>query len=446
MTIDIKALRKRLGKRDATIESRLLHLSDPEQDGPVVPDIPASSMYQARDEATLAGRFQSIIDSDPPVERVIPEGAAKIYLRLGSPLEWKLAEALALAQGGDAAIMFSDGMRAIASSICFRLHAGAEMIAGVPLYGCTDNLFTNTIPRMGVKVHFLKPDDIEGIAARINRRTRVVYLETISNPSLTMPDLAAVKALLAEVNKGRFPGEQVTLVLDNTFATPYCCNPFALGPHLDDLIVVHSTTKGINGFSTGLGGVAVIPWSYWKDLFLYRKDHGGTLAPEQAHHLLTKSIRTLALRIRKMQENARALAALLEAHRGVKKVFFPGLKSFPQYELAKRTLRDWYGEFAPGHMLSFVMKGRTQEISERRGRALMDHLSENSDLFVVAVSLGYIGTLIEDPNRGTHATISPEEREAKGITPGLIRVSAGIEHPDDLQRDLLAALDRAARS
>jgi len=446
MAIDLKSLRQRLKKSNATIESRILHLCDPEQDGPVVPDIPACSMYQARDEATLAGRFQSVIDSDPPVDRTIPEGAAKIYLRLGSPLEWKLAEALALAQGGETAIMFSDGMRAIASAICFRLHTGAEMIAGVPLYGCTDNLFTNTIPRMGVKVHFVRPDDLKSIAARINRRTRVVYLETVSNPSLTMPDLAAVKALLSELNERRLPGEHITLVLDNTFATPYGCNPFAIEPHLDDLIVVHSTTKAINGFSAGLGGVAVIPWAYWKDLFLYRKDHGGVLSPEQAHHLLTKSIRTLALRFRKMQENATVLAALLEAHPGVKRVFFPGLASFPQHQLAKRTLRDWYGKFAPGHMLSFVMKGRTQEVAERRGRALMDHLATSSSFFVVAVSLGYIGTLIEDPNRGTHATISKEEREAKGITPGLLRISVVIEHPDDLQRDLLAALDRAARS
>lgn len=446
MDIDLKTLRRRLKNGDSSIESRLLHICDPENDGPVVPDIPASSMYQSRDAATLAGRFQSIIASNPPVDRVIPEGAAKIYLRLGSPIEWKLAEALALAQGGETAIMFCDGMRAIASSICFRLHTGAEMIAGVPLYGCTDNLFTNTIPRMGVKVHFVRPENLEAIENAINRRTRVIYLETISNPSLTMPDLAAVKALVRKANEKRLPGEHITLVIDNTFATPYCCNPFALGPDLDDLIVVHSTTKGINGFSAGLGGVAVIPWSYWKDLFLYRKDHGGTLAPEQAHHLLTKSLRTMALRIRKMQKNAMAMATLLEAHPGVKQVFFPGLPSFPQYDLARKSFIDWYGEFAPGHMVSFVMKGRTAEVAARRGAAVMDYLAGHSELFVLAVSLGYIGTLIEDPNGGTHATIGPEERKAKGIIPGLIRLSAGIEHPDDLQRDLLAALDRASRA
>ena len=118
-------------------------------------------------------------------------------------MEWKLAEALAIAQGGETAIMFCDGMAAISSSVSFRLHSGAEMIAGVPLYGCTDNLFTNTIPRMGVKVHFVRPDDTEAIARHVNRRTRVIYLETVSNPSLRMPDLAGIKQVIRDANERR---------------------------------------------------------------------------------------------------------------------------------------------------------------------------------------------------------------------------------------------------
>ena len=255
MTLDLEALRARLAGGETTIESRLLHLPDPVGDGPVVPDVPASSMWMAGNEETLAARFQSIIDSDPPVDRVIPEGAAKIYLRLGSPLEWKLAEALALAQGGDTSILFCDGMRAIASAVAFRLHSGAEMITGVPLYGCTDNLFTNWMPKMGVKVHYVAPDDVDTIRERINRRTRVIYVETVSNPSLKLADLPALKELLAKVNADRVEEEKVSLVIDNTFATPYCCNPFDMGPQMDETIVVHSTTKGINGFSAGLGGV-----------------------------------------------------------------------------------------------------------------------------------------------------------------------------------------------
>jgi cystathionine beta-lyase/cystathionine gamma-synthase len=441
MSIDLEALRARLAGGTASIESRLLHLPDPEGDGPVVPDIPASSMWKSENEEILAARFQSIIDSDPPVDRVIPEGAAKIYLRLGSPLEWRLAEAVALAQGGDTAILFCDGMRAIASAVAFRLHSGAEMIAGVPLYGCTDNLFTNWLPKLGVKVHFVAPDDVAAIRDRINRRTRVLYVETVSNPSLKLADLPALKALLAEVNANRVEEEKVSLVVDNTFATPYCCNPFALEPEMDETIVVHSTTKGINGFSAGLGGAVVIPWKHWKMLFLHKKDFGGTLAPEQAHHLLTKSLRTMALRIRRMQENTRQVADLLEAHPAVETTIYPGLPAFPQHDLARKMLVDWNGEFAPGHMISFVMDGADADERMARGTKMMDHLSAHSNLFITAVSLGYIGTLIENPNRGTHATISPEEREARGIRPGLIRLAVGIEPADDLMRDLLAALD-----
>ncbi|MHC4472538.1 MAG: hypothetical protein ACYS99_16435, partial [Planctomycetota bacterium] len=135
MALNLSELRKRLKKAPLSVESRLLHLPDPDDDGPVVPDVPASSMYQAESEEVLARRFQSVIDSDPPEDRAIPEGAEKIYLRLGSPLEWKLAEAFAIAQGGETSILFSDGMRAIASAVGFRLHAGAELVAGVPLYG-----------------------------------------------------------------------------------------------------------------------------------------------------------------------------------------------------------------------------------------------------------------------------------------------------------------------
>ena len=147
-----------------------------------------------------------------------------------------------------------------------------------------------------------------------------------------------------------------------------------------------------------------------------------------------------------MQENARALADLMETHGAVSHVYYPGLASFSQHALAKRTLIDWRGEFAPGHMLSFVLKGRTADVQERRGHALMNWLAESSRVYIIAVSLGYIGTLIEDPNRGTHATISREERKAKGIEPGLIRISTGIEDTDDLLRDLLLALDKAAKA
>jgi len=223
------------------------------------------------------------------------------------------------------------------------------------------------------------------------------------------------------------------------------CNPFAVGPELEDMIVLHSTTKCINGFSSGVGGVCVFPWKYWKDLFLYKKDTGGTLPPAESHGLLTRSVRTMAMRFRRGQSNAQAVAEMCARHPAVERVIYPGLEDFPDAALAREQFRDWDGEFAPGHMLALVMAGADDE--ERLGNAkrFLDHLNAHSRNYVMAVSLGYVGSLIEDPNSGTHATIGPEERDARGIIPGLVRASTGIERPEDLIRDMLKALD-AVRS
>jgi methionine-gamma-lyase len=425
-----------------SIESRLIHLADPaDGDGPVVPSIPASTTYAADCTRQLAERFQSIIDLDPSRDRFVPEGASKIYLRLGNEIEWKLCEALALAQGGETALMFSDGMGAVKAAVSFRTNANSEIVCAVPVYGCTDNLFTGTMPREGRTVRFADLRDPEALRPLINRRTRVVYLETLANPNLRMFDLAGLKQIVLEANEKRFEEERIILVIDNTFMTPCGCNPFAVGPELEDMIVLHSTTKGINGFSSGVGGVCVMPWKYWKDLFLYRKDTGGTLAPAESHGLLTRSVRTMSMRFHKAQQNAQAVAELCAAHPAVSEVIYPGLPDFPDHELARQQLRDWDGNFAPGHMLAFVMSGDTDEARLENARRLLDSLRVESGNYLLAVSLGYVGTLMEDPNSGTHATVGPEERDARGIIPGLVRLSTGIERKDDLVRDLLKALD-----
>lgn len=445
--MNIDEYRSRYAAEDAadSIESRLIHLTDPEGgDGPVVPSIPASTMYGAANTQQLADRFQSLIDFDPDRDTFIPEGASKIYLRLGNEVEWKLCEAFAMAQGGETAVVFGDGMSAVKAAVSFRTNANSEIICAVPVYGCTDNLFTGVLPREGRTVRFADLRDPETLRGLINRRTRVVYLETLANPNMRMFDLPAIKTILKETNESRFEEERITLVIDNTFMTPCGCNPFAVGPELPDMVVLHSTTKGINGFSCGVGGVCVIPWRYWKDLFLYRKDTGGTMAPADAHGLLTRSMRTLSLRFHRAQENAMAVAALCAAHPAVDEVIYPGLEGFPHADLAREQFRDWDGEFAPGHMLALVMTGATDDERLERAKTLLDRLAGTSRNYVLAVSLGYVGTLMEDPNSGTHATIGAQERDTRGIIPGLVRFSTGIEKADDLLRDLLAALDSVA--
>ncbi|GAB4563140.1 MAG: methionine gamma-lyase [Haliangiales bacterium] len=430
---------------DYTLESYLLHLSDPEREGPVVPDIPSSATYRARDAAHLEELFLSLIRANPSEEREIPIGAKGIYQRLGNSVEWMVANAFAMAQGGETAIMFSDGMRAVATSVSVCTYAGAEVICGVPAYGCTDNFFTGVMARDGREVHFVDVRDIETVKAALNRRTRVIYCETVANPNLRVADLPALKRLVAEENARRYDEEKITLIIDNTFPSPFSCWPTDVGPRLDEMIVIHSATKSITGFGTGLAGIAIMPWRYWKAMFLYRKDTGGTMPAEVAHSLLIRSLKTMPIRMRRQVDTAWKVARFLDEHPKVEHVFYPGLPSFRDYELAQKVLVDWDGNFSPGYMVSFSLKGDSPADCELRGRALLDHLNSNSKLISLAVSLGYVGTLIEEPTSGTHATMPDEERIEKGIPRGLLRMSLGLEAPEDLIRDLNLALMSIAR-
>ena len=425
---------------DYTLESFLLHIADPTGAGPLVPDIPASTTYRSTDADHMKSLFESLIHCDPAESQDVPFGANGIYQRLGNPLEWLLARAFAVAQGGDTAVVFSDGMRAVSTAVSLCSYAGSEIICGVPSYGCTDNLFTGIMPRDGREVHFVDARDLDSIKRLLNRRTRVIYCETVANPNLRVANLPALKRLVAEENARRYPEEKITLIVDNTFPSPFSCWPSDGGPKLEDMVVLHSATKSITGFSTGLAGVAVIPWKLWKPMYLYRKDTGGVLPAAEAHSLLVRSLKTLAIRLRRQVQSTWKVAEFLESHPKVEKVFYPGLPSCEDHEVAKQVLVDWDGNFSPGHMVSFVLKADDAADAEERCRALLDRLSESSRLISLAVSLGYVGTLIEEPSSGTHATMPDEERILKGIPRGLLRLSVGLEDPADLIRDLGIAL------
>lgn len=425
---------------DYTLESYLLHIADPAKEGPVVPDIPSSATYRAINSEHLGALFQSLIESDPEQERAIPVGAQGIYQRLGNPVEWTLSRAFAMVQGGDTAIMFSDGMRAVSSAVSICTYAGAEIICGVPAYGCTDNFFSGVMARDGRDVHFVDIRDLEAVRRVLNRRTRVIYCETVANPNMRVANLPAIKQLVADENARRYEEEKITLIIDNTFPSPFSCWPADVDPKIEDLIVVHSATKSITGFGTGLAGVAILPWKYWKSMFLYRKDTGGSLPASEAHSILVRSLKTMPIRLRRQVSTAMKVAQFLDSHPKVARVFYPGLPSFEDYDLARNLLIDWDGNFSPGYMISFALKGESSAEAEVRGRALLDRLNESSKIISLAVSLGYVGTLIEEPTSGTHATMPDSERENKGIPRGLLRMSIGLEDPEDLIRDLGLAL------
>ena len=439
--MDLNKLRKVAQKHTNSIESKIIHFTDPVGSGPVIPDMNTSTTYQAENTDELNRRFNSLITANPSEKKDFPEGAATLYSRLGTKNEMMLARLLAMMEGGETSVIFSEGMSAIRSAVEFRAGRNTEVIAGVPIYGCTDNLFSSTIPSRGRPVKFLDFDDLDSLQQAITRATRVVYLETIANPSMKIADIPEIKKIILKENNKRQEMEKITLVVDNTFATPYCSNPLKIGPHLEDMIVLHSMSKALNGFASSMGGVCVIPWKYWKSLYLYRKNNGGILGGTDTHQFLTKTVKTLQIRMEKAIKSSKSVSTLLETHPVVKTILYPGSKKFKYHKNAKKVLKGWDGKFRPGNMMGFVLKGSSEEESEKACKTFIDYMAKKSLNYINAVSLGYLGTLIEDPNGGTHATISENERVLKGIPRGLIRLSVGIEDEQDLLVDMIRALD-----
>lgn len=360
-----------------------------------------------------------------------------IYDRLGEPNKDMLEENLARAEGGDIAVTFSSGMAAIAGVLGILTGAGSEIVAHATLYGCTYSLLTNWYPRLKVATHFVDCTNLGELRGAISRHTRVVYLESPVNPTMRLIDLKAVADLVARVNAERQDEERIVTVVDSTFATPFCQRPIALGMDF----VVHSLTKAIGGFGTDIGGVVIGPrWSHDR-LLLYRKDFGGVLSPKSAWPVLVQGLPSLAVRMRQMQQTAGRVAEFLASRTEIECVHYPGLPTFPQYDLARKQMFDFDGNFAPGSMVYFVIKGESPTDALRNAERFINHIARNAYCVTLAVSLGNIRSLIEHPGSMTHSAIPPREQMAKGLHPGGIRLAIGLEKPDDIIRDLRYSLN-----
>jgi len=402
----------------------------------IIPPISASCAYRLESASRGAEGFQAF--AHPELER---GGVDPIYIydRLDEPSRGMLEKNLATAESSECAVTFATGMAAIRASMGVLLKAGDAVVAHHTMYGCTYSLLSTWFPRFGIRVVFADLTKTEAIGELLSSDVKAVYFETPSNPILELIDIAAVRAAVDEANDGREEGDAIHIIVDNTFATPFCQRPLESGAH----IVCHSLTKNIGGFGTDMGGVVAAPRSLEPLLLLFRKDLGAPLAPRCAWPHLVYGLPTLALRSRQQIALAGEVAAYLEEHDLVERVLYPGLKSHPQHELALRQMRDADGAFAPGIMLSFVLKG-ADEVRQERGRKMMDHLAANALSVTLAVSLGQIRTLIEHPSSMTHAPLSLEAQKKAGIDPGLIRISAGIERAGDVIRDLEEALSIAS--
>jgi len=339
------------------------------------------------------------------------------YSRSGNPTRAALEAALAALEGGQMAFAFGSGCGA-ATTLLNTLRPGDHVVCGDDVYGGTYRLFNAVMRPLGIEVSFVDMRAAESVAPAIGPSTRLIWLETPTNPMLKLVDIAAVAAL------GRARG--VPVVVDNTFASPVLQQPLALGA----TAVVHSTTKYINGHSDVVGGAIVTSDPELGKRLAFLQNAIGAVPSPMDCYLVLRGIKTLPLRMRQHCESAGELARRLERAPGVRRVHYPGLPSYPQHELARRQMR------APGGMISVELEGG-QEESRRFLKALR--------LFTLAESLGGVESLAEHPAIMTHASIPADVRQGLGISDSLVRLSVGLEHVEDLWDDLQQGL-AAARS
>jgi methionine-gamma-lyase len=403
----------------------------------LLPPISSSATYRLDSAQRGAQGFTEFAHSSDEVS-VKSKAPIYIYDRLGEPNKDMLEENLAYAEHGDIAVTFASGMAAISGVLGILTGTGSEIIAHRTLYGCTYSLLTNWYPRLKIQakfVDFTLPREVE---RQITKQTRVLYMESPVNPTLRLIDLKAIAEVAGRANAHRSAEEKIYTVVDSTFATPFCQRPLSLGMDF----VVHSLTKAIGGFGTDIGGVVIGPqWS--RDmLMLYRKDFGGVLSAKSAWPVLVQGLPSLGVRMRQMQQTAMRVAEFLTTRPEIECVHYPGLSAFNQAELARRQMVDYDGNFAPGAMIYFVMKGATAHDALKRAERFINDLAKNAYCVTLAVSLGNIRTLIEHPGSMTHSAIPPDEQVAKGLDPGGIRLAIGLEKPEDIIKDLCQSLDK----
>ena len=345
------------------------------------------------------------------------EEAGYIYTRLGNPTTTVLENKIAALEEGEAGIAMSSGMGAISSTLWTILKAGDHVVTDKTLYGCTFALMNHGLTKFGVEVTFVDTSNLDEVKKAMKENTRVVYLETPANPNLKIVDLEGV-CKVAHTNPNTL------VIVDNTFATPYMQRPLKLGVD----VVVHSATKYLNGHGDVIAGLVVTNKELADQIrFVGLKDMtGAVLGPQEAYYII-RGLKTFEIRMERHCKNARTIADFLNKHPKVEKVYYPGLESHPGYEIAKKQMKDF------GAMISFELKGGFEA-----GKTLLNNLK----LCSLAVSLGDTETLIQHPASMTHSPYTKEEREAAGITDGLVRLSVGLENVEDIIADLEQGLEK----
>ncbi len=340
------------------------------------------------------------------------EEEGNVYSRFTNPTVTAMQERLAAMEGGDACVATASGMAAIMATVMALMNAGDHIVASRGLFGATQQLFGNILSRFGIATDFVPATDLAAYEAAIRPTTKMIFVETPSNPLTELVDIAA----LSEIARRR----GVRLVVDNCFCTPALQQPLALGADL----VIHSATKYLDGQGRIIGGAVVGNKVDLDEVFRFLRTAGPSLSPFNAWVIL-KGLETLRIRMQAQSATALELARWLEAHAHVERVFYPGLASHPQYELARRQQKSG------GAIVSFQVRGE---------RAAAWRVVDNCRLLSITANLGDTKTTITHPASTTHGRISAEVREAAGIREGLLRVAVGLESFDDLRDDLARGL------
>ena len=345
------------------------------------------------------------------------EEAGYIYTRLGNPTTTVLENKIAALEEGEAAVATSSGMGAISSTLWTVLKAGDHVVTDKTLYGCTFALMCHGLTKFGIEVTFVDTSNLDEVKNAMKENTRVVYLETPANPNLKIVDLEALSKL-AHTNPNTL------VIVDNTFATPYMQKPLKLGAD----IVVHSVTKYINGHGDVIAGLVITNKELADQIrFVGLKDMtGAVLGPQDAYYII-RGMKTFEIRMERHCKNAKKVVEFLNKHPKIERVYYPGLETHPGHEIAKKQMKDF------GAMISFELKGGFEA-----GKTLLNSLK----LCSLAVSLGDTETLIQHPASMTHSPYTKEEREAAGITDGLVRLSVGLENVEDIIEDLEQGLEK----
>lgn len=389
--------------KEKQMESSLIHTGyDPlTAEGSLIPPIYQTSTFVFPNAEAGEARFSGDMDG-------------YMYTRLGNPTLSVLEKRMAAIEGAEAAVAFGSGMAAVSSVLIGLVKSGDHIVCSKGLYGCSFDLLTLLHEKFNVSFTLVDMSDPENVRQAIRPETKVIYVETPINPTMQLVDLRAVAALAKE--------RQVTTVVDNTFATPYLQRPLELGCD----VVLHSATKYIGGHGDVIAGVACGSQAFMDEVRANMlKNLGGVLSPFDAW-LLIRGLKTLAARMERHTQSATEIATFLEQQDGVTRVYYPGLHSFEQHDLAKLQMD------AAGGMVSFDING-----GKKAAQAFLNRLRT----IKIAVSLGDAETLIEHPATMTHAVVPEEERVEMGITDSLIRLSVGLENVDELKEDLAQALN-----